>query len=221
MNYKRNQIKRILSLLLVVAMCLGLCACGDKTPTKEELLAVAEEFSANDIQNDSIQNIVSAKQKYCNKTLLLSGTVRSIQEDYIELSASYGSNYMIDVYLSLDELVLLEQGQKITVVGTTTDEIIDDSESVAEYTFDYSHYQMPVAYLVKDKVERTGILKGPNHSYKPAYNIKIGESIVLNLIYFAEGVDTSALKNGQEITFSAKAISKNDVWHYYDAEIIE
>ncbi|MBR4858980.1 MAG: hypothetical protein IKU08_07325 [Clostridia bacterium] len=213
--------KKFLSFILIVAMCLSLVACGSKTLTKEEMIAVAEEFSASDIQNDSIQNIVSAKQKYCNKTILLSGTVRSIQEDYIELSASYGSNYIIDVYLSLEELVLLEQGQYITVVGTTTDEIIDSSESVAEYTFDYSHYQMPVAYLVKDKIEVTGILKGANYSYKPAYNIKIGESNVLNLIYFAEAVDTSTLENGQEITFAAKAISKNNVWHYYDAETIE
>ena len=192
----------------------------ESIPTKEEMLAIAEEYSSSDIQNDSIENIVKAKQKYCNKTLLLSGMVRNIEEDHIELAPIYSSNYIIDVYLSIDDLVLLEQGQSITVVGTTTDEIIDDSESVAEYTFDYSHYQMPVAYLVKDTVEVTGILKGVNTSYAPAFNIQIGESNYLKLIYFGESVDTSTLEFGQEITFIAKAISKNDNWHYYDAEII-
>lgn len=232
--------KKLIALLLVAIMCLSLIACGDnnnapeanETPTesttpeevrmsKDEMLAVAEEYTAGDIQNDSIENIARAKQKYCNKTILLSGTVRNIQEDYIELSAIYSANYIIDVYLSLDELVLMEQGQAITVVGTTTDEIIDASENVADCTFDYRHYQMPDAYLVKDTIEVTGILKGVSNSYAPAFNIQIGESNVLKLIYFAENVDTSTLEYGQEITFVAKAISKNDNWHYYDAEIID
>lgn len=188
--------------------------------SKDEILASAEEYKCTDIQNDSIDNIVRAKQKYCNKTLLLSGTVRSIEEDHIELSSFYGANYMVDVYLSVDELVLLENGQAITVVGTTTDEVIDSSENVAEYTFNYSHYQMPAAYLVKETIEVTGILKGVNNSYAPAFNIQIGESSVLKLIYFADSVDTDALEFGQEIRFSAKAINKNDNWHYYEAEII-
>ncbi len=185
------------------------------------MLAVAEECSATDIQNDSIENIVRAKQLYCNKTLLLSGTVRNIKEDHIELSAMYGANYMVDVYLSVDDLVLLESGQAIVVVGTTTDEIIEDSENAAEYTFDYSHYQMPEAYLVNDRVEVTGILKGVNNSYAPAYNIQIGESNVLKLIYFSENTEPREFEFNQEIKFSAKAINENDNWHYYDAEIIE
>ena len=100
MNCKRKQIKRILSLLLMAVVCLGLSACGDKTPTKEEMLAVAAEFSANEIQNDSIDNIVSAKQKFCNTTISVSGYVRNIEEDHIELSAAYSSNYIVDVYLN-------------------------------------------------------------------------------------------------------------------------
>lgn len=232
--------KKLIAIFLVAVMCLSLVACGGENDapeasdapiettapeevkmSKDEMLAVAEEYSSADIQNDSIENIVSAKQKYCNKTLLLSGAVRNIEEDHIELAPFYSSNYMIDVYLSIDDLVLLERGQSITVVGTTTDEIIDDSENIAEYTFDYSHYQMPVAYLVKDTVEVTGILKGVSNSYAPAFNIEIGSSNVLKLIYFAESVDTSTLEYGQKITFVAKAINENDNWHYYDAEIID
>lgn len=224
--------KKVLSLILALVLCLSLCACGgggsaetpaaeDLVPSKEEMLAVAEEFSTVNIQNDSIDNIVRAKQTYCNKTLLLSGYIRNIKETHVELSASYGANYMVDVYLSVDELVTLEEGQAITVVGTTTDEIIEASENAAEYTFDYSHYQMPNAYLVKDRVEVTGILKGVNQSYNPAFNIEIGGSNVLKLIYFADGVDTSAFTFNQEIKFSAKAVSEGSSLRYYDAEIIE
>ena len=145
--------KKIVSLLLTAIMCLSLVACSggkEVKMSKDEMLAIAEEYTAGDIQGDSIDNIAKAKIKYCNKTIILSGTVRNIHEDYIVLSSSYAANYQIDVYLPLEELVLLKRDQYITVVGTTTDEIIDVSETSAQYTFNYSHYQMPIAYLVKD-----------------------------------------------------------------------
>ena len=239
--------KKTLSLILAFVMCLSLCACGangnapettapettapetaapetaapeEVKMSKDEMLAIAEEYTATNLQNDSIENIVRAKQKYCNKTILFSGTITNIQEDHIEVSAISGSNYMMDVYLSIDELVELEDGQYITVVGTTTDEIKDSSQSVGGTTFRFKHYQMPVAYFVKDTLELTGILKGVNSSYNPAFNIQIGESNVLKLIYFAESVDTSTLKFGQKITFVAKVKSTGSSTRYYDAEII-
>ena len=75
--------------------------------------------------------------------------------------------------------------------------------------------------LVKDRVEITGILKGKNYSYKPAYNIKVGDSNVLGLIYFADGVDVSTLENGKEARFLVKAINNGNGLKYYDAEIIK
>ncbi len=215
--------KKFIALVLAAVLCFSLTACGDKTLTKDEMLAVAEEYSANDILNDSIENIVNAKQKYCNKTLLLSGTVREIKEDHIELAAYYGAAYIIDVYLSADELGNLKSGQLIEIVGVTTDELIENEEKVAEYTFNYNQYQMPTAYLVEDRVEITGILKGKNNSYKPAFNIQIGDSNYLKLVYFADSVDTDAFEYGQEITISAKSIYEgtNNSWKYYEAEIIK
>lgn len=213
--------KKILALFLFVLLCFTLCACGaKKAPTKEEMLSVAVEAHAGDIELDSFKNVAGAKQKYCNKTLLLSGMVRRIKEDYIEISASGAPNYMIDVYLPLEELVNLEEGQYITVVGTTTDKITESSENVFEYTYNYKHYQMPVAYFVKDTVELKGVLKGFNKSNSSAFNIQVGNSNEYSLIYFTDSVDTSKLKSGQEITFVARANMKM-VWHYYDAEIIE
>ncbi|MBR1757851.1 MAG: hypothetical protein IJ744_03880 [Lachnospiraceae bacterium] len=236
--------KRLFSLTLVLAMCLLLIACAgerqaenasetestteaatepttEPLPTKDELLSQAEKASANDINNAAFDNIARTKQTYCNKTLELSGMVKTIQEDYVELAGFYGATYLIDVYLPLDDLVKLDAGQQITVVGNTTDELIDTSESVAEYTFEYKHFQMPIAYLVQDRMEIKGVLKGVNNSYAPAYNIQIGTSNVLKLVYFADTVDTSSLAFNQEITFSARAINVNDSWRYYDAEIIE
>ena len=213
--------KKLSALLLAVVLCFSLVACGGgKTPTKEELLAVAESFSALDITNESNKNIVGAKQKFCNKTLLLSGYVRDIKEDHIELSSNYGASYMVDVYLSTEELAALQSNQLITVVGNTTDKIIETTDNSGGMSFDYNHYQMPVAYLVDDRAEVTGILGGINSSFAPAYNIKVGSSSVSNLIFFADEVDTSKLKLGQEIKFSA-IVTTGSFDVYYDAVIIE
>ena len=49
-------------------------------------------------------------------------------------------------------------------------------------------------YLLQDTVEVEGILKGPNTSYVPAFNIEIGGSNYLKLIYFKEDVDLNAFQ---------------------------
>lgn len=213
--------KSIIAILVMLTMCFSLSACGGSSMTKEEMLGAAEKCSATDIQNESVENIVSAKEKFCNKTLLLSGTVRNIMEDHIELSAVYSANYVVDVYLPTEEIKLLKSGQYIEIVGTTTDKIVEDSVNVDGFTFEYSHYQMPSAYLVKDVIEVTGILKGVNYSYNPAYNIQVGNSNVYNLIYFEDGVDTGSFKFNQKIKFEAKAVYENSSFTYYDAKIIK
>lgn len=214
--------KKLLALLLAIVLCFSLVACGgEKTATKEEMLAVAESFSSTDIENESNGNIVSAKAKFCNKTLLLTGYVREIKEDHIELSSDYGDSYMVDVYLSTEELATLKSDQLITVVGNTTDEIIEKTENSGGMSFSYSHYQMPIAYLVKDRFEVTGILRGVNSSFAPAYNIKVGTSDRLNLIFFADDVEKSKLIQGKEIKFSAIVTTGSYFDVYYDAVIIE
>ena len=69
-------------------------------------------------------------------------------------------------------------------------------------------------------IEETGIVKGINKSFSPAYNIKIGDSDVLRLISFSDNVDVNSLEYGQEIKFIAKWVDENGI-HYYDAEVIE
>lgn len=221
--------KKWVCLLLACTMSLALIACGSNTSaseneavlTKEELLGEAKDADANDINNEAFDNLVKVKSNYCNQTLRLKGQIKQFGDNYVELVGYYGATYVIDVYLPVEEMLELESGQSIVVVGQTTDEIKEETTNVGGYSFDYKHFQMPLAYLVEDRVEVEGVLKGANTSYVPAFNIEIGSSNVLKLIYFNENVDISSLEWNQKIKFSAKAISKNDSWCYYDAEIIE
>ena len=232
--------KKLIALLLAAILCLSLAACGsspdasgnndasqtesEETKTqlsKEELLTQAKEADANNINNECYENFIKAKNDYCNQTLQLKGIIKTFGDNYVELAGFYGAQYIIDVYMPVEEMLNLQAGQSIVVVGQTTDEIKEETENIAGFPWDTSHFQMPVAYLVKDTVEVEGILKGPNTSYVPAFNIEIGGSNYLKLIYFKENVDLNALEFGQKIKFSAKAINKNDSWEYRDAEIIE
>lgn len=230
--------KKIFAFLMVLLLiCLTACSRGDISEaesqsvqateeqatiavlTKDEMLAQAVDADATDINNDSFDNLARAKMAYCNKILRLTGTIKSIAEDHIVLGS--GSTYEIAVYLPLEELILVDSGQKVAVVGQMSDELIESSENIGEYTFEYTTYQMPQAYLVQEKFEINGVLKGVNNSYAPAFNIQIGESNYLRLIYFSDSVDTGALQFGQKIRFSAKCFSNSLGWEYRDAEIIE
>ena len=225
--------KKMVALLLAAVMCLSLAACGSNEhtdvpqenetqaqATKDELLAQAKEVDANDINNACYENLVKAKSDYCNQTLQLTGMIKTFVDNYVELTGVNAAKYLVDVYLPEEELLKLKSGQSIVVVGQTTDEIKKETVNIAGMPWDTNHLQMPVAYLVKDTFEFTGVLKGPNTSNAPAFNIEIGKSNYWMLIYFADGVDTSTLERDQKITFSAKAIYENPSWHYYDAQII-
>ena len=227
--------KKAISLLLVLVMCLSLCACGDgndtpdttdtKTPeeavpTKEELLAQAMAVDYTTINNDSFENLAKAKSLYCNATLKLDGTVYEIKSDHVRIGN--GLTWGVSVYLPTEDLIALEKWQRIVVVGKTTDEIIEE----ANHAGTLSLYQMPEAYLVDDYFEYQVTLKGKNGSYDGAWNILLGDSDYANLVYFADGVDLSSFNTssngnpGEKITILAKSKFENySSWVYYDATI--
>ena len=228
--------KKAISLVLALVMCLSLCACGggndtpdttdtnapeEAVPTKEELLAQALAVDYTTINNDSFENLAKAKSLYCNATLKLDGVVCEIKEDHVRIGN--GMSWGVSVYLPAEELIDLEKWQRIVVVGKTTDEIIEE----ANFTGTLSLYQMPEAYLVDDYFEYQVTLKGKNESYEGAWNILLGNSSYANLVYFADGVDLSSYNTssngnpGEDITILAKSKFDNySSWVYYDATII-
>ncbi len=80
---------------------------------------------------------------------------------------------------------------------------------------------MPTAFLIKDTVELDGVLDSEIIGSEADFFIQLGNSGSLGLIYFKDGIDTSAFQPKQKIHFSAKAVYENEIWNYYDAEIME
>ena len=154
--------KKVISLLLALVMCLSLCACGGdndtpeatETPTeateeqlsKEDLIANAITTDITTLQTAVYQNEVKAKQDYCGKPIIVSGKAIRVEDDHVEICDSQVS---LDAYLSIDELVKISTQTNITVVGIISD--IQDVESNwggINYTF--PHYIMEVAYLIEN-----------------------------------------------------------------------
>lgn len=213
--------KKLLSLILALVMCLSLCACGsDKgkdntnntgknpeatTMSKEDMLAAAEVVTPSQITQDTNSNIAKAKQLYCGKVLEVTGVVAAVKENYVEIGVDTSvAGAVIDVYLPTEELLLLESRQKVTIVGKTND-VTSETTSSGPMGMEWvkTHYTMPEAYLVNDTFEVSGKLFGKNQSYAPAYNFDDGTSVT-KLLYFADGVDLSVIGSGATFTVKGK-----------------
>ena len=231
--------KKSIALLLALALCLSLCACGggndapetsvettapgEVKMSKDEMLNVAIPLTRDDLDK-SISNIAFARTLIGN-TYTFGGEVYAVAEDHAVVTfhitdekGAYGTaaNVMVaNLYLPLDELVSLENQQRLNFVGQledvgTHEELIPDwgAQTVTEMVF------KNIA-IASDRFESTGILHSRNASYgEDAWNIKFPDSDYLGVVHFRD--DVSAYQ-GEEITYSYKITSDGCV----DAYIIE
>ena len=147
--------KRIITLMLTVAMCISLCACGGKV-SKEEMLKNAQEIDIIDLLEDYGENSVRAKETHVGKTYTVTGYIFDIKDDYVILTESrgYSSNFglsSLHVYLSKDELTSLNANNRITVVGKIDEIDIDNVKGTS-----LPYYKMNNAYCVYNEYEITG-----------------------------------------------------------------
>lgn len=228
--------KKILSLILTLVMCLSLCACGttksDSATASEvitetntstnvilsdgELDTLAVSLTRDDLSKSIDNNAV--RSSLVGNVYSFEGTVFSVEGDHVVLEfyikddqGTYLTNYSVlsaKVYLPPEELVELEENQRIKVVGKVSS--VTANAIVFENAYIDQYYEI------------VGVLKGENHSNGGAYNIKIGDSSFLFLVYFAEDVDLSDINtDGEQITFLAKISYNKSNWTetYYNAII--
>ncbi len=234
--------KKTISLLMVLALCLSLCACGGsnesadatKEPveteapenallSKDELSALAVPYTREDYDK-AITNKAYASS-FVDNVYSFDGTVFTVMEDHAIVTFREETDttiYVTDVsmlcakvYLPIEELVNLEPNQRVLGIGKVTE--VGANVDVGFETFPGSGIVFENAYL-DTEFECTATLKGENHSYEGAYNIQVGDSSYLDLVYFADGVDLSGINtDSDEITFTAKIIDSN----YHDAVIVK
>ncbi len=171
--------KKIISLILVLVLCLSLCACGgsdtaqtSETPdetttpsettetllTKDEMLAVAVELG--DYEADFVENKLRAEETYLGNTYVVTGTVTGIESEYIELQSLVGTGFgKISLELPKEDLMALTTGQRIKVVGKFESFVEEETDVGFGYTETAYNSVMTNGYVVSDRFEMSGLLR--------------------------------------------------------------
>lgn len=138
--------KKALSLLLALVLCLSLCACGevshseqDKSGsdqdtvanntqlTKDEMIATAEALDCTTILSDYESNPYNAKDKYTSKVFTIAGYIEEFFPTYVTIvpiSTPHKSGLpSFKVYLTLndDDIKKLSSKGVATFVGQVSD----------------------------------------------------------------------------------------------------
>ena len=233
--------KKAISLILALVLCLSLCACGggNNTPrteapaettapeevkmSKDEMLNVSTPLTRDEIDK-SISNIAFAKSLIGN-TYTFGGEVFSVAEDYAVVTfyitdeqGAYGTaaNMMVaNLYLPLEELISLENQQRLSFVGRLDDVSTHDETIPGWGTQAVIDMVFKSVAVVSDRFEETGKLHSQNASYgENAWNIKFPNNDYLSVVHFRDDVSSY---QGQEITYSYKVTSEGCI----DAYIVE
>ena len=111
--------KKILSLFLVLVTLVSLCACG-KSANKEDMLANAIELNWRNVYDEYLANEARAKNNYDGKIVKWTAKIYDISDNSVTMAnETYNGLPLngIKVYLSKEEIIELDNLQKITVVG--------------------------------------------------------------------------------------------------------
>ena len=234
--------KKTISLLLALVLCLSLCACEQNSTSSDNQTAEAlteaikeenpkltqEEMVAESTElTDEMWKKITENKAYANSLVGTSfsfmACVEEIATDYIVMNVvnsefvSQAYAMQLHVYLPTEQLIKLETGLYLQMVGKVT-EMIEGELTILGPSGNKTVgpiYVMEQAYVVEDHFEFEGKLLGENESYG-GWNIVIGDSSYAKLIHFADDVDTSELKYTQRIKFTAQYKGA-----FYDARIVD
>ena len=170
--------KKAISLLLALVMCLSLCACGGGSDTpetteapteeakisKEELLSVAVPMTMDIVQ----QITATGTGKDFAKTLIsntytFTGKVYAEEADYVGVGIKvpnadgelvgydYYSSLSFYVYLPAEELASVRYDDTISFVGTITDVFREErkDEMSSEFSFPVTVIVLGDAYITE------------------------------------------------------------------------
>lgn len=164
--------KKLLALALAAALALSLVACGggsgdatstdtsnggeDNTQasdsiTKEEMLGIATELDAIELDSTMIDNMAKANSTYVGNTYIFSLVVQRVESDYCVLAWGNGGQFSIHAYLPEEDLVYLNSGESVTIVGTISS-LVNPNEP--PYFIRYA--EVEPAYFVTNISEHQG-----------------------------------------------------------------
>ena len=155
--------KKTISLLLALIMCLSLCACGGGNDTPETEVPIEETkipkeellSTATPMTQDVVEQILADKnyaKTLISNTYTFTACVRAEEENYVGVEIrvptvdgtlmgyDYHSALSFYVYLPAEELESISYDDDITIVGKITD--------VKREAVSYTHLTLPTMAVV-------------------------------------------------------------------------
>jgi len=213
--------KKLLLILLAIAMCFSVCACGNSGTTKPEN---SSKLNLEKFINDVKQNEVNANENYSEKAVIVSAFVEDIKSNQCSL-VIYDKNLSqacrVIVPLSKDELMSLKVNERINVVGTVekaslvsgmpylylkSASVIDNKTSIEGTVLSLVYGQTKDEYPTYCTVSIKGFFDGVPAVYCNVYmdgkvlkELKEGDVITVTGTFFAYDNSSIHLHKGSKI----------------------
>ena len=221
--------KKAISLLLALVMCLSLCACGggNDTPktteaptettvpvetvmTKDELLASATNVYyyafTQEIEETAKANFLKANLTYENSTVCIMGLrISEINSEY-----AVAANGFIEyhIYLPVEELMELVTFEYVRVVGTITGV---SEGSMGCYVVDMKPaHVVDRSFEIHDGLVSFAKIDGSGKTYFCVYGLNLVPQYEKFIVYFSDEV-TQEIKEAME-TNSVRLSLKGEVY---------
>lgn len=218
--------KKLVLLVLSLAMVVSLCACGgsgetpnndETTPsveenteaqkqTMDELLSTAIEIDGYTFFQEYNDNKVKHSSDYNEKSCLVEGNIYEIEADHIVVT---DSNLKVNIYLPTEEIVELQKGQYVEIVGIVENIGFEQNMSLIWVTVDFN-----TGYIVNTVYEKTGQVMisdytvDGKHTYELLCKNSQGNNYFVILELTAEQAEP--LTAGQEITVAGDLFLNNN-----------
>lgn len=234
--------KKVVTLLVALVMCLSLCACGgseEAAPNATEpATEPATEYVPQDVELCAEYAIETLKNNLKKPDSLQIHDLYGVDtEDSCIIAIQYAAQNsfgdVCDDNLFLD-VMITDNGFAVRTYGRGSFEEQENQRYTAQFCaknkkrngfYVLDPQTLRIGAFVESEVKAEivtfeGKLKGVNNSYEGAWNVQIGEDNFLKVIYFAEGTDLSWYEQftgkPYEVTISALL----DEGKYFDAAIV-
>ncbi len=238
--------KKAIYLLLALAMCLSLFACGSAETAPNDVSepdtapdeSVITEYTPTDVELCA-QYAIDTLTQYLKfpETLLIHDLYGVETEDSYIIAIQYSAENSYGEYVTDNlflDVLITDSGFATRTYGSGTFEESDNQKYTAQFCaknkkkngyFVFDTNTLLVSTFIESQVtaeivEFEGKLKGKNESYEGAWNVKIGDDDYLKLVYFAEGVDLSWYENFTGNPYAVTISALLEDGNYYDAVII-
>ena len=164
---KKLNLKIIIPIVVVtIAVMVIAIVISNKKMSKSDMLAVAEELSFEDLNEEMTNNQTRAKEKYIGNVYLITGYVKEFNGNNVVIHDT--GNAEVIATLAKQEINMLDKGQKVAIVGKFNDfEYNEETKPLGAGSYTQKTYtlKMKNAYIEKDIFTITGTVEIPDKYY--------------------------------------------------------